>query len=89
MFTKSERYFYDSEAVKEPPDNRKMRNHRSVCNIQIKGFSGVNFATFQTELVRPCILDLTQLGDYVVDPFFVTITVGVVFQEGSRNYLEI
>ncbi|MFM9500460.1 DNA methyltransferase, partial [Streptomyces galilaeus] len=46
MFTKSERYFYDSEAAKEPADNGKLRNRRSVWNIKTKGFSGAHFATF-------------------------------------------
>ncbi|MFM9785270.1 DNA-methyltransferase, partial [Streptomyces scabiei] len=70
MFTKSERYFYDSEAAKEPADNGKLRNRRSVWNIKTKGFSGAHFATFPTELVRPCILSSSQPGDYVLDPFF-------------------
>lgn len=89
MFTKSERYFYDSEAAKEPADNGKLRNRRSVWNIKTKGFSGAHFATFPTELVRPCILYSSQPGDYVLDPFFGSGTVGVVCREESRNYLGI
>ena len=89
MFTKSERYFYDSEAAKEPADNGKLRNRRSVWNIKTKGFSGAHFATFPTELVRPCILSSSQPGDYVLDPFFGSGTVGVVCREESRNYLGI
>ncbi|GHW85804.1 DNA methylase family protein [Vibrio cholerae] len=89
MFTKSERYFYDSEAAKEPADNGKLRNRRSVWNIKTKGFSGAHFATFPTELVRPCILSSSQPGDYVLDPFFGSGTVGVVCREENRNYLGI
>jgi site-specific DNA-methyltransferase (cytosine-N4-specific) len=89
MFTKSERYFYDSEAAKEPADNGKVRNRRSVWNIKTKGFSGAHFATFPTELVRPCILSSSQPGDYVLDPFFGSGTVGVVCREETRNYLGI
>lgn len=89
MFTKSERYFYDSEAAKEPADNGKLRNRRSVWNIKTKGFSGAHFATFPTELVRPCILSSSQPGDYVLDPFFGSGTVGVVCREETRNYLGI
>lgn len=89
MFTKSERYFYDSEAAKEPADNGKLRNRRSVWNIKTKGFSGAHFATFPTELVRPCILSSSQPGDYVLDPFFGSGTIGVVCREESRNYLGI
>ncbi len=89
MFSKSERYYYDCEAVKEPADNGKTRNRRSVWSIKTKGFVGAHFATFPTELVRPCVMASTQPGDYVLDPFFGAGTVGVVCQDEGRNYLGI
>lgn len=85
MLTKSEKYFYDREAVLE--DNG--RNRRSVWNINTQPFLGSHFATFPTKLVEPCILASTRPGDFVLDPFFGSGTVGVVAQELNRRYVGI
>jgi site-specific DNA-methyltransferase (adenine-specific) len=89
MFTKSEQYFYDWEGVREPADNGGLRNLRSVWNINTKPFAGAHFATFPPELIRPCIRASTQQGDFILDPFLGSGTVGVVCQEENRHYLGI
>lgn len=89
MFTKSERYYYDSEAVKETGNNGRLRNRRSVWNIKTKGFPGAHFATFPTELIEPCILASSTRGDFIMDPFFGSGTVGVCAGEHGRNYVGI
>jgi DNA modification methylase len=64
LLSRSEHYFYDSEAIKEPvtDDDRirrgtETRNKRSVwpINSSASGEAG-HFATFPEDLVRPCIL---------------------------------
>ncbi|MEQ1890629.1 MAG: site-specific DNA-methyltransferase [Alphaproteobacteria bacterium] len=85
MFTKSEKYFYDREAVLE----ENGRNRRSVWNINTQPFLGSHFATFPAKLVEPCILASTRPGDYVLDPFFGSGTVGVVAQRLNRRYVGI
>jgi site-specific DNA-methyltransferase (adenine-specific) len=85
MFTKSERYFYDREAVIEPNG----RNLRSVWNLHTKGFPDAHFATFPPKLVEPCIRASTCPGDFVLDPFFGSGTVGVVAQQLNRQYVGI
>lgn len=89
MFTKSEKYYYDWEAVREPADNGGMRNRRTVWNVNTKPFAGAHFATFPPDLIRPCIAASTQPGDYVLDPFFGAGTVGIVCQEENRQYVGI
>jgi site-specific DNA-methyltransferase (cytosine-N4-specific) len=85
MFTKSERYHYDREAILEPNG----RNCRSVWSINTQAFSGAHFATFPPKLVEPCIQASTRPGDYVLDPFFGSGTAGLVAQQLERKYIGI
>lgn len=82
LFSKSERYFYDRLAVLEANG----RNCRSVWNVHTQGFSGAHFATFPPKLVEPCIKATTRPGDFVLDPFFGSGTVGVVANQLARKY---
>ena len=81
----SEKYHYDRDAVKEING----RNCRSVWNIHTQGFAGAHFATFPTKLIEPCIGSSSKLGDFVLDPFFGSGTVGEVSQRMGRRYLGI
>jgi site-specific DNA-methyltransferase (adenine-specific) len=89
MLTKSERYYYNYEGVKEVGLNGKLRNRRSVWNINTQGFPGAHFATFPTTLIEPCILASTKPGEYVLDPFFGSGTVGITCLEQHRRYVGI
>ncbi|NDR56319.1 DNA-methyltransferase [Aliiruegeria sabulilitoris] len=85
MLSKSERYFYDREAVLE----NNGRNPRSVWSINTKPYKGAHFATYPEDLVRPCILSSTKPGDIVLDPFFGSGTTGVVAADLRRRYVGI
>jgi len=85
LLTKSPKYYYDYESIREP--NR--RNRRTVWSIPTEAFTGAHFATFPPRLVEPCILAGTQPGDWVLDPFFGSGTVGVVCEQQNRNYVGI
>ena len=85
LFSKNERYYYDRKAVLE----ENGRNRRSVWNINTLPFSGAHFATFPPKLIEPCILASTRPGDYVLDPFFGSGTVGMVSKELDREYVGI
>lgn len=89
MLSKSERYFYNWQAVKELADGGGLRNRRSVWHVNTKPFAGAHFATFPPDLIRPCIQASTEPGDYVLDPFFGAGTVGLVCQEENRQYVGI
>ena len=85
MLTKNERYYYDPKAIVEANG----RNCRSVWNVNTQAFSGAHFATFPPKLIEPCILSSSRKGDFVLDPFFGSGTVGVVSEQLERHFLGI
>ena len=90
LFTRSERYYYDHEAIKEPGgNNARKRNRRSVWDVNTEPTKDAHFATFPPKLIEPCILAGSRPGDYVLDPFFGTGTVGLVCQKTGRKYIGI
>ena len=54
-----------------------------------KPFRGAHFATFPTELIRPCILAGSRVDDIVLDPFNGSGTTGFVSIEERRKYIGI
>lgn len=89
MLTKSEKYFYDWQASREPADNGGERSRRTVWNINTRAYKEAHFATFPVSLVTPCILSSTSINDYVLDPFFGSGTVGEACNQLGRNYIGI
>jgi site-specific DNA-methyltransferase (cytosine-N4-specific) len=85
LLSKSLQYYYNYENVRE--GNR--RNRRTVWSIPTEPFTGAHFATFPTKLVEPCVLAASQPGDWALDPFLGSGTVGVVCEEQHRNYVGI
>lgn len=85
LFSKSLKYYYDYESVREPGG----RNRRTIWSIPTDPFPGAHFATFPQKLVEPCILAGSQPDDWVLDPFFGSGTVGVVCEQQHRNYVGI
>lgn len=56
MFTKSQDYFYDAEAIKEESDSSPSgKNRRSVWSIGSTPYAGAHFATMPTTLAELCI----------------------------------
>lgn len=88
LLTKSERYYYDHEAIVEPAGLKK-RNKRSVWNVNTFPFPDAHFATFPPALIEPCVFAGSRKGDFVLDPFFGSGTVGVVCQQYDRKYIGI
>lgn len=61
---------------------------RSVWTVPTKPFKGGHFATFPTELIRPCIRAGSRAGDVVLDPFAGSGTTGqVALEEGRKTVL--
>lgn len=85
LLSKSLRYHYNSENVKEGNG----RNRRTVWSVPTEPYSEAHFATFPPTLVEPCVLAGTDPGDWVLDPFFGSGTVGVVCEEQRRKYVGI
>ncbi|ACM18949.1 DNA cytosine N4-methyltransferase/DNA adenine N6-methyltransferase, putative [Geotalea daltonii FRC-32] len=79
LLTKSEKYFYNWEAVREPAKTTKhYRSKRTVWDINTEPFSEAHFAVFPPGLVEPCLMAGSEPGDFILDPFFGSGTVGVV-----------
>lgn len=85
LFSKSEQYYYDRNAILE----ENGRNKRSVWNVNTQPLSLPHAATFPPALIKPCILASARSGDFVLDPFFGSGTVGLVCEENSRRYIGI
>jgi site-specific DNA-methyltransferase (cytosine-N4-specific) len=89
LFSKSEQYFYDHEAVREEAVNGRKRNCRSVWTINTEPFKEAHFATFPRELVARCLSAGSSEGSIVLDPFFGSGTVGEVCQALGRGFIGI
>jgi len=90
LLSKGEQYYYDHEAIKEPSNGASGgRNRRSVWSINTEPFPAAHFATFPQELVQPCILAGTAPGEFVLDPFFGSGTLGLVALRLGRSFVGI
>jgi len=85
LFSKSLKYYYDHRTVRE----NNGRNRRTVWSIPTEPFPGAHFATFPPKLIEPCILAGSEPGDWILDPFLGSGTVGAVCEQQSRNYVGI
>ncbi|KMP11116.1 hypothetical protein UZ36_05555 [Candidatus Nitromaritima sp. SCGC AAA799-C22] len=86
LFSKSERYFFNQDAIKEPTiDGNGLKNRRTVWSIPTEPFPDAHFAVFPKALAQPCILAGTKENDLILDPFYGTGTVGVVSKEFGRR----
>jgi site-specific DNA-methyltransferase (cytosine-N4-specific) len=87
LFSKSEDYFYDSEAIKEPSLTKgELRNRRTVWAINTEPFPDAHFATFPTKLIEPCIIAGSRTSDKILDPFFGSGTVGEACIKLGRKF---
>lgn len=90
LLTKSEDYFYNWEAGREPSlTNGHKRNRRTVWSINTEPFSDAHFASFPPGLIEPMVLAGTEPGDLVLDPFLGSGTVGAVCQKLGRDFVGI
>jgi DNA modification methylase len=63
------------------------RNKRSVWTVTTKPYSGAHFAVFPPDLIEPCIMSGSKVGDVVLDPFMGSGTTAMVAQNLGRKYL--
>lgn len=66
-----------------------LRNKRSVWSVPTVPFSAAHFAVYPPELIRPCILAGSRLGDTILDPFSGSGTTGMVATQEGRRYVGI
>ena len=70
-----------------PANNPLGRNLRSVWTIATQPYPEAHFATFPEKLVEPCIKAGSKAGDWVLDPFCGSGTVGVVSRKLARRFV--
>lgn len=88
LLAKSGRYYFDSEAIKEPAADGSGRNRRDVWSVNTRGMKGAHFATFPPDLIEPCILAGCPVGGTVLDPFGGSgTTAGVALAHGRKAIL--
>ncbi len=90
LFSRSERYTYHHEALREPTVNgRGSRNKRTVWDIPTEPNKLHHSAMFPRALVETCLIGGSEPGQYVLDPFFGSGTVGLVAKELDRRFIGI
>lgn len=91
LLSKSEKYYYNHEAIKEPAldKTQKSKNRRTVWNLNTEPYAGAHFAVYPRQLVRLCVEAGSRPGDSVLDPFFGSGTTGVVCNELGRKSMGI
>jgi site-specific DNA-methyltransferase (adenine-specific) len=91
LLSKSANYFFDPLGIREPAINGEgesaFRNKRDVWTVTTTRYADAHFATYNPELIRPCILAGTKEGDLVLDPFSGSGTTGEVAMQAGRNYV--
>jgi DNA modification methylase len=65
----------------------EMSNKRDVWTVPVKAYTGAHFAVYPEELVEPCVLASTKVGDVILDPFFGSGTTGQVAQNLGRKWI--
>jgi len=86
LLTKSKKYFFDHEAIKEPTtDGKGKRTRRDVWTVPVKPYKGAHFATFPPELIEPCILAGCPEGGVILDPFAGSGTAALVALKFGRR----
>jgi site-specific DNA-methyltransferase (cytosine-N4-specific) len=86
LLTKSPKYFFDNQAIREEAHDGK-RNKRDVWTVTTSRYKEAHFATYPPELILPCILAGSGVGDLVLDPFSGSGTTGEVALLNNRNYV--
>lgn len=66
-----------------------MRNKRNVWTTATAQFPEAHFAVFPEELIYPCVLAGSQLGDVILDPFLGSGTTALLANKLGRNYIGI
>ena len=63
------------------------KNKRSVWSVTNKPYRGAHFATYPPDLIEPCILAGSEVGDIVLDPFMGSGTTAAVAKALGRDYI--
>lgn len=85
LLSKSARYYYDVDAVKERGVNGSLRNQRTVWKIVTAPYRGAHFATYPPKLIEPCIKAGCPADGIVLDSFVGSGTTLLVARQLGRR----
>ena len=83
LFAKSEKYRYDTAAVRGPNE----RQLRTVWDISTEPSKHAHEAMFPTRLVEMCLALTSRPGDLILDPFFGAGTAGLAALKLRRRFI--
>ena len=104
LFSKSNSYYYDNEAIKEPSKASSLQRFKYSGNARYQAKRNIrdvwpiagnsrnrsrHSATFPSDLIRPAILASTKPSDTILDPFCGMGTVGKLCEEMDRGFIGI
>lgn len=87
LFSKSERYYYDGDAIKEDSKEGGRKNKRTVWSVPTKPFKGAHFAVYPEKLIEPCIIAGCPVNGTVLDPFTGSGTTAKMALINNRNFI--
>ncbi|MBJ7223609.1 site-specific DNA-methyltransferase [Brenneria sp. L3-3C-1] len=66
---------------------RELRNKRDVWTVAPRPYKGAHFAVFPEQLITPCVLAGSRVGDTVLDPFMGSGTTATVARRLQRHFI--
>src|SRR6185312_7686652 len=89
VYTQGQSFDNDAEpcndSVGNVPNERDVRNKRSVWTVATQPYKEAHFATFPPALIEPCVLAGCPVGGTVLDPFGGSGTTGEVAEALGRD----
>ena len=88
LLSKKQRYYFNVDSIKEPTvDGKSLKRKKSVWEVKLKPYKDAHFATYPSDLIKPCILAGSQENDIILDPFIGSGTTAMVAKSLGRDYL--
>lgn len=75
---KTGKHQLDRSQIRESTDGKGGCNKHTVWTVATQPYKEAHFATFPEDLIKPCIMAGSRLGDTVLDPFAGSGTTGKV-----------
>ncbi len=85
LFSKSKDYYFASDGLIDTYG----KTWRTVWNIQSTSSNGTTVSTLPSTLIKTCLSTSTRPGNWVLDPFFGSGSVGQICEKIERKYLGI
>ena len=88
LLSKKQRYYFNVDSIKEPTvDGKSLKRKKSVWEVKLKPYKDAHFATYPSDLIKPCILAGSQENDIILDPFIGSGTTAMVAKSLGRDYI--